>query len=316
MRIIAAIRGNYLLRRLFTSLIAVVGVCVLVFLLLHLIPGDPIDNLLGERADPIDKEAMRACMDLDRPPIVQLGRFFHSIFDGTLGVSCPDKTRTVASRIAEALPSTVALAVAAMLVAILLALPLGILSALRPRSPLDAGATAVSLAGISMPSMWLGPLLLSIFYVQLRWAPGPVDSAGLRGLVLPAIMLGTHLMAMLARMTRSSLVEVLGEDYIRTARAKGLSSARVVLLHGLRNALVPVITVAGMQFGSLLAGAVIAERVFGRKGLGAMLLQGIAERDYRVVQGCTLVIAVIYVVVNLLVDLAYGLADPRIRVTK
>jgi peptide/nickel transport system permease protein len=315
-RLASTIGGNYVLRRLLTSLVAVVGVCVLVFLLLHLIPGDPIDNLLGERADPIDKEAMRACMDLDKPPLVQLGRFFGSIFDGTLGVSCPDKTRTVASRIAEALPSTVALAVAAMVIAILLALPLGVLSALRPNSTLDAAATSVSLAGISMPSMWLGPLLLSIFYVALRWAPGPVDSVGLRGLVLPAIMLGTHLMAMLARMTRSSLVEVLGEDYIRTARAKGLSSTRVVLLHGLRNALVPVITVAGMQFGSLLAGAVIAERVFGRKGLGAMLLQGIAERDYRVVQGCTLVIACIYVVVNLLVDLAYGLADPRIRVQK
>ena len=207
-----------------------------------------------------------------------------------------------------------ALAVAAMVVALILALPLGILAALRPRSPLDFGATAFSLLGISMPAMWLGPLLLAIFYVGLRWSPGPADDAGLAGLVLPAIMLGTHLMAMLARMTRASLLEVLGEDYVRTARAKGLSPTRVVLKHGLRNALVPVITVAGIQFGSLLAGAVVTEKVFARPGIGTLLLEAIAQRDYRVVQGCTLVIAVSYVTVNLFVDLAYGLADPRIRV--
>jgi ABC-type dipeptide/oligopeptide/nickel transport system permease component len=172
----------------------------------------------------------------------------------------------------------------------------------------------VSLAGVSMPAMWLGPLLLAVFYVDLRWFPGPADDGGLAGLVLPAIMLGTHLMAMLARMTRSSLLEVLGEDYVRTARAKGLSPAGVVLGHALRNALVPVITVAGIQFGSLLAGAVVTEKVFARPGLGTLLLEAITQRDYRVVQGCTLVIAVSYVSVNLLVDLAYGLADPRIRV--
>jgi ABC-type dipeptide/oligopeptide/nickel transport system permease component len=148
----------------------------------------------------------------------------------------------------------------------------------------------------------------------LRWAPGPADDAGLAGLTLPAIMLGTHLMAMLARMTRSSLLEVMGEDYVRTARAKGLSSAAVVWKHGLRNALVPVITVAGIQFGSLLAGAVVTEKVFARPGIGTLLLEAIAQRDYRIVQGCTLVIAVSYVTVNFLVDVAYGLADPRIRV--
>jgi peptide/nickel transport system permease protein len=292
----------------------VLGVSVLVFLLVHLIPGDPIDNLLGERADPADTAEMRACMDLDQPLPVQFGRFLRSVGNGTLGVTCPDRSRTVASLIRDALPSTIALAIAAMVVALLLALPLGVMAALRPRSSLDFAATAVSLAGISMPAMWLGPLLLAIFYVGLRWAPGPADDAGLAGLVLPAIMLGTHLMAMLARMTRSSLLEVMGEDYVRTARAKGLSSAAVVLKHGLRNALVPVITVAGIQFGSLLAGAVVTEKVFARPGIGTLLLEAIAQRDYRIVQGCTLVIAISYVLVNLLVDLAYGLADPRIRV--
>jgi peptide/nickel transport system permease protein len=307
-------RGSFLGRRLLSSLSAVFGVSVLVFLLVHLIPGDPIDNLLGERADPVDKAEMQRCMDLDQPLIIQFGRFLENVGDGTLGRTCPDRRRTVASLIAEALPSTIALATAAMGVALVLALPLGIIAALRPRGSLDATATVISLAGISMPAMWLGPLLLAIFYVGLQWLPGPADQAGIAGLVLPSFMLGTHLMAMLARMTRSSLLEVLGEDYVRTARAKGLSSTAVVLRHALRNALVPVITVAGIQFGSLLAGAVVTEKVFARPGIGTLLLEAISRRDYRVVQGCTLVIAVSYVTVNLLVDLAYGLADPRIRV--
>ncbi len=306
--------AGYIRRRIFGSLIAIFGVSVLVFLLVHLIPGDPIDNLLGEAADPVDKLQMRVCMDLDQSLLIQFGRFIKHVFDGTLGVTCPDQSRTVASLIAHALPSTIELSVAAMIVALVLALPLGVIAALKPGSWLDAASTVVSLAGISMPAMWLGPLLLSIFYVQLQWFPGPADQTGLSALVLPAIMLGTHLMAMLARMTRSSLLEVLSEDYVRTARAKGLSNTAVVVKHALRNALVPVITVAGIQFGSLLAGAVVTEKVFARAGIGTLLLEAIAQRDYRIVQGCTLVIAVSYVSVNLLVDLAYGLADPRIRV--
>jgi peptide/nickel transport system permease protein len=301
-------------RRLLSSLLAVLGVSVLVFLLVHLIPGDPIDNLLGERADPADKTAMRACLGLDQPLWVQLGRFFRDIADGTLGHTCPERGQTVAQLVRQALPHTAELALAAMAVALLVALPLGIAAALRPRSAVDLAATAIAGLGLSMHAAWLGPLLLFTFYLSLGWAPGPADDAGLAGLVLPAIMLGTHLMAMLARMTRASLLEVLGEDYIRTARAKGLRPARVVLRHGLPSALVPVITVAAMQFSSLLAGAVLTEKVFARPGIGTLLLEAIARRDYRVVQGSTLVIAVSYVVVNLLTDLAYGLFDPRIRV--
>jgi ABC-type dipeptide/oligopeptide/nickel transport system permease component len=312
---VASLFGSpYVRRRLVASLLAILGVTLLVFLLLHLVPGDPIDHLLGEAADPSDKAELRRCLDLDQPLHVQFGRFLGSVADGTLGHTCPGKTRTVASRIAEAMPHTVALALAGMLVALVLALPLGMLAALKPRSGLDATATVVSLAGISMPSVWMGPLLILVFYVQLGWAPGPADPPSLAGLALPAIMLGTHLMAMLARMTRSSLLEVMGEDYIRTARAKGLSQTRVILRHGLRNALVPVITIAGIQFGALLAGAVVTEAVFGRPGIGTLLLDGILTRDYRLVQGCTLVVATSYVLVNLLVDLAYGAADPRIRV--
>lgn len=306
--------GAYLRRRLFSSLVAILGVTVLVFLLVHLIPGDPVENLLGERADPADLAEMRACMDLDQTLPVQLWRFVRNVADGTFGVTCPDRARTVASLIWAALPSTVALATAAMVIALLLALPLGIAAAIRPGSILDASATTISLAGISMPSMWLGPLLLSIFYVQLHWLPGPADPEGLAALLLPSIMLGTHLMAMLARMTRSSLLDVLSEDYVRTARSKGLGSLAMIVRHALRNALVPVITTAGIQFGSLLAGAVVTEKVFARAGIGTLLLEAISERNYRVVQGCTLVIAISYVLVNLLVDVAYGLADPRIRV--
>jgi peptide/nickel transport system permease protein len=309
---------TFLLRRLGTSLLAVAGVALLVFLLVHVIPGDPVDNMLGEAADPRDKAALRACLDLDQPLPVQLGRFARHVLDGTLGTTCHDPLhpRTVASLIGEALPSTVALAAAAMAVALLFALPLGVAAALRPRSGLDAAATAVSLAGLSMPAMWLGPLLLLAFYIKLRWLPGPADDeAGLAGLVLPSLMLGTHLMAMLARMTRSSLLEVSAEDWMRTARAKGLPERVVIVKHALRSALVPVITVAGIQFGSLLAGAVVTENVFARPGLGTLLLDAIAQRDYRVVQGTTLVIALSYVLVNLLVDLAYGLADPRIRLS-
>jgi peptide/nickel transport system permease protein len=307
-------RSRYLRRRIASSLAAIFGVSMLVFLLVHLIPGDPVDNLLGERADPIDKAEMRRCMDLDQPLYVQFERFLVHVGDGTLGRTCPDERRTVASLIFAELPSTITLALAAMLVALALALPLGTVAALRPGGLLDAGATTISLLGISMPAMWLGPLLLAVFYVGLGWLPGPADGGGVAALVLPSFMLGTHLMAMLARMTRSSLLEVLGEDYVRTARAKGLSSTATVLGHALRNALVPVITVAGIQFGSLLAGAVVTEKVFARRGIGTLLLEAISRRDYRLVQGCTLVIAVSYVTVNLAVDLAYGAADPRIRV--
>ena len=306
---------RYLVRRLFSSLISVVGVVVLTFVLLHLIPGDPVDNLLGEDARPQDKIELRRCMDLDQTMPVQFGRFVKSIFDGTLGYSCPDRKLTVAQRSKKALPPTITLAVSAMAVALCLALPLGILAALKAKTRWDGALTAVALLGISMPSMWLGPMLLYLFYVLLPWFPGPGEEAGsLRGLVLPAVMLGTHLMAMLARMTRSSLLDTLSEDYVRTARAKGLPAWKVVLKHAMRNALLPVITVAGMQFGALLAGAVVTEKVFARPGLGTLLLEAIAQRDYRVVQGLTLVIAVMYVLVNLIVDVLYAAVDPRIRV--
>jgi peptide/nickel transport system permease protein len=306
--------ASFLLRRLASGALAILGVSILTFLMLHLVPGDPVDHLAGGEATPEQRAKIEKCMGLDKPMAAQFVAFLGHIADGTLGHQCPDPKNkpTVRERIFDALPYTAALALAGMLVAILLALPLGIIAAVRRGSWIDTLATTTALSGIAVPQMMFAPLLVLIFFATLAWFPGPTET-GLAALVLPALAVGTHLMAMLARMTRSSLVEVLGEDYVRTARAKGLPEGRVILVHALRNALLPVITIIGLQFGSLLSGAIIVENVFSRPGLGSTLLAAILERNYPVVQGTVLVIAVIYVLVNIAVDFAYGLADPRIR---
>jgi ABC-type dipeptide/oligopeptide/nickel transport system permease component len=307
---------RFLLRRFGSSAAAVAGVSLLVFLFLHIVPGDPVDNLAGGEATPEQRAEMMSCMGLDLPLHRQLGRFVGHIFDGTLGRQCPDPTNQkppVSSLVAAVFPYTVELALGGVLVALVLALPLGIVAAVRRGTFIDATASMVSLAGISIPTMWMGPALIFIFYVELAWLPGPGEPDAGLALLLPSFVIGTHLMAMLARMTRSSLLEVLREDYMRTAQAKGLAPVSVVVKHGLRNALLPVITVVGLQFGSLLAGATITENVFARPGLGTLIFEAIKQRNYPVVQGCVLVVAVITVTVNLVVDLAYGFADPRIR---
>ncbi|MDB4963482.1 MAG: binding-protein-dependent transport system inner rane component [Myxococcales bacterium] len=306
--------GSFLLRRLGSGLLAIVGVSVLVFAFLHIVPGDPVDHLAGGEATPAQRLKIEQCMGLDKSLPRQFISFLGHVADGSLGHQCPDPKGkpTVAARIAEVFPHTMWLAICGMLVAIVLALPLGMLAAVKRGTWVDTLATTVSLSMVAMPQMMFAPLLLFWFFVTLGWFPGPTE-LGPAAIVLPAMAVGTHLMAMLARMTRSSLVEVLGEDYVRTARAKGLPEGSVLFRHALRNALLPVITVAGLQFGSLLSGAIIIENVFARPGLGATLLEAILERNYPVVQGTVLVIAMIYVLVNILVDLAYGLADPRIR---
>jgi len=308
--------GSFILRRVGSGLLAILGVSVLVFFFLHMVPGDPVDQLAGGDADARDREEIEKCLHLDRTLPEQFGIFVRNIGNGTLGQQCPNPEAkpTVMQRIVEVFPYTIELAIGGMVVALLLALPLGIVAAVRRGTWVDTGAAVVSLLGISMPIMWMGPLLIFLFFIYLGWLPGPAEADARFALVLPSIAVGTHLMAMLSRMTRSSLVEVLGEDYMITARAKGLPRAVVLLKHGLRNALLPVITVAGLQFGSMLSGAIITEKVFARPGLGTLLLDGIAERNFPMVQGTVLVIAVIYVTVNILVDFAYGLADPRIRV--
>jgi ABC-type dipeptide/oligopeptide/nickel transport system permease component len=307
--------GPFLLRRVASSLLAVLGVSLLVFFFLHLVPGDPVDRLAGGDATPEQRRDMAECMHLDQPMATQFGIFVKNVFNGSLGQQCPDPASkpTVMQRVIEVMPYTVQLALGGMLVALLMALPLGVIAAIRRGTWVDATAAFVSLSGISIPTMWMGPLLIFVFYVQLAWLPGPAEPDAAFALLLPSVVVGTHLMAMLSRMTRSSLVEVLREDYMTTARAKGLPEPVVILKHGLRNALLPVITVAGLQFGALLGGAIITEKVFARPGLGTLLLEGINERNYPLVQGTVLVIAVAYVTVNLLVDLAYGLADPRVR---
>ncbi len=306
---------SFILRRLGSSAIAVAGVSVLVFLLLHLIPGDPIDQLAGGEATPEQREELEACMHLNEPLGTQFVIFLGTIADGSLGRQCPnpESKPTVMDRIAEKLPYTIELALGGMVVALLFAWPLGIIAAVKRGTWVDAAAAVVSLSGLSMHTAFMGPLALVIFFDQLSWLPGPAEADAPFALVLPSVVIGTHLMAMLARMTRSSLVQVLDNDYIRTARAKGLGQRVVLLKHALRNALLPVITVAGLQFGSLLGGAIITEKIFERPGLGTLLLEGISERNYPVVQGTVLVIAISYVIVNTLVDLSYGFVDPRIR---
>ncbi|HEU5057174.1 MAG TPA: ABC transporter permease [Kofleriaceae bacterium] len=307
--------GPFLIRRVASSLLAVLGVSLLVFFFLHLVPGDPVDRLAGGDATPEQRRDMAECMHLDEPLATQFGIFVENVFNGTLGQQCPDPANkpTVMQRVLDVMPYTIQLALGGMLVALVMALPLGVIAAIRRGTWVDAAAAFVSLSGISIPTMWMGPLVIFVFYVQLAWLPGPAEPDAAFALLLPSVVVGTHLMAMLSRMTRSSLVEVLREDYMTTARAKGLPESVVILKHGLRNALLPVITVAGLQFGALLGGAIITEKVFARPGLGTLLLEGINERNYPLVQGTVLVIAVAYVTVNLLVDLAYGLADPRVR---
>ncbi len=307
--------GAFLLRRIGLGAIAILGVCVLVFLFLHLIPGDPVDHLAGGEADEEQRREIEACMHLDKPKWVQVGIFFGNIANGSLGQQCPNPEAkpTVMARIIEVMPYTIELALGGMLVAVVLALPLGIVAAVRRGSWIDTAAAVVSLTGISMPVMLMGPLAIAIFFIYLGWLPGPAEPDADGALILPSVVVGTHLMAMLSRMTRSSLVDVLGEDYMRTARAKGLPATIVLVKHGLRNAILPVITIAGLQFGAMLSGAIITEKVFARPGLGTLLLDGVSERNYPLVQGTVLVIAFIYVSVNILVDLGYGLADPRIR---
>ncbi|ROR32305.1 nickel ABC transporter permease [Inmirania thermothiophila] len=297
--------------RLGSAAVVVAGVVLVVFLLIHLVPGDPVEAMLGEGATAADRAALRRDLGLDRPLAEQLAAYLGGLARGDLGVSLYAR-RPVAELVAERLPATLELAAAGLAVALLLALPLGVVAAVRRGGWPDRTAMAFSLAGISIPNFWLGPLLMLLFSLRLGWLPVS-GREGPASLVLPALTLGTGLAAVLARMVRASLLEVLAEDYIRTARAKGLPERAVILRHGLRNALLPVATLLGLQLGALLAGAVITETVFSWPGIGSLTVEAIRRRDYPLVQGCVLVIALAYVAVNTLTDLAYAWIDPRVR---
>jgi len=307
------VSGAYLLKRLAGALGVVLGVALLTALLIHLVPGDPVELMLGESATAGDRAALRARLGLDRPLHQQLLGQLGRLARLDLGDSLYSR-RPVSAVVAERLPATVELAVAALVVAAAVALPLGILAARHRGGLADSAAMGVALLGLSIPSFWLGPLLILLFSVVLGWTPVS-GREGLASLVLPALTLGTGMAAVLARMLRSSLLETLSEDYVRTARAKGLSPAAVLRRHALRNAALPVVTVFGMQAGALFAGAVITETVFAWPGVGSLLVEAIQRRDFPVVQGCVLLISTTYVLVNAGTDLAYAWLDPRVRVT-
>jgi peptide/nickel transport system permease protein len=302
---------RFLLRRLLLTVPVLLGVATLVFSFIHLVPGDPVQAMLGDSASPQDIADLRGRLGLDRPLLVQYGSFLKGAVRGDLGSSLRTN-QTVTAAILERMPATFELALAAMAVAALIAIPLGIIAAVRAGTGVDYAATTLALLGISMPNFWLGPLLAIVFSIMLGWLP--VAGRGtLAHLVLPAITLGAPLAAVLARMTRASVIEELRELYVLAARARGLSFARAVLRHAFRNSLIPIVTVFGLQFGAVLTGAVITETIFAWPGVGRLLIQSIAFRDYPLVQGCILLIAVTYVAMNLLTDVAYGLLDPRIR---
>jgi len=302
----------YIAGRLVASVPVLVGVSLAVFAMLFLVPGDPVRMMLAEFVTTPDQVArMRAQLHLDEPLLVQYGRFVGHAVQGDLGVSIRSR-RPVAQEIRENLASTVTLAVAAMALAVGFGVGLGLLAALLPRSWVDLGAMLLALLGVSMPSFWLGLLLIVVFSLHLGWLPA-TGGGDLRHLVLPAVTLGAVASALIARLTRSSLLEVLGQDYVRTARAKGLAGWPVVVRHALRNALIPVVTIFGLQFGNLLAGAVIVETVFSRPGLGRLIVGGILSKDFPLVQGTILFVATAYVLLNLVVDLSYAALDPRIR---
>jgi peptide/nickel transport system permease protein len=302
---------RFFVRRLALTVPVLLGAATLVFALIHLIPGDPAQAILGETASEAEVAALRERLGLNRPLLAQYGGFLQNAARGDLGTSLRSNA-PVSREIGDRLPATLELAAAAMIVAIGVSLPLGIVAAVRRGTIVDHVATTLALTGISIPNFWLGPLLALVFAVELGWLP--VSGRGTVGnLVLPAISLGAALAAILARMTRASLLEELREPYVQAARARGASKTRAVLRHAFRNSLIPVVTLIGLQFGAVLTGAVITETVFAWPGIGRLLIQSIGFRDYPIVQGCILFIAVTYVGMNLLTDLVYGVLDPRIR---
>jgi peptide/nickel transport system permease protein len=305
---------DYLVRRLMALIPVALGVATLTFALIHLVPGDPVVAMLGDSAGPADIAGMRQELGLDRSITAQYLTFLWNLAHGDLGESISMK-EPVARLIAARFPATLELAGAGLLVAIMLAFPLGIIAGANPGGAADMGAMGFAILGISVPHLYLGPLMMIVFSLDLGWFP-LTGRGGLTHLVLPAVTLGTALAAILARMLRQSLVQVREADYIRTARAKGLSAFAALTRHGLRNALTPVITLVGLETGALLTGAIVTEMIFSWPGMGRLLIAAISARDYPLVEGCVLTFALSYVVVNMATDMVYAMADPRIRLAR
>lgn len=309
--------ASLILRRLFQLFLLLLGISFLVFASMHLAPGDPAAIIGGPTATKADLNAIRESLGLNDSFFVQYWHYLSSVLHGDLGYSFQTK-QSVAEAISIRFPNTLSLAIASMIVAVVIGVITGIVSALKQNSWMDVSSTIIALAGISVPNFWLGAILILIFGVNLQILPvGGLDSPiwtieGFKQIILPAIALGTASAAMIARMSRSSMLEVIRADYIRTARAKGVKEKSIVWIHALKNSMIPVITVIGLNFGFLLGGTIITEQVFAINGVGRLMIDAIAARDFPMVQGAVLLVASMFVIVNLLVDILYVFIDPRI----
>ncbi len=305
---------KYIIRRTLVAIPVLLGVTMLAFLLMHFAPGDPVLAMMTTEFDEATYNQLRHDLGLDKPLPVQYVYWLGRVLQGDLGRDLITK-RPVTDWLANTMPTTLTLALSSTLIAILVGVPLGIVAAVRRDGIFDSASRVVAVFGVSMPVFWLGMLMIMFFAVKLRLLPagGTVAEYGFKAMVMPATALGLSMAALIMRMTRSSMLEVLGEDYMRTARAKGLREFAVVYRHALKNALIPVTTVVGFQLGNVLSGAVLTEIVFSLPGLGRMMVDAIGRRDYPLVQGGVLAVAVLFVFLNLLVDVIYGLVDPRIR---
>lgn len=302
---------QFFLRRLVTTIPVIIGVCTITFFMVHAIPGDPVDIMLGEMASESDKQALREKLHLTESIPTQFILYLKDLASGNLGQSLSSRS-PVTHLIAERLPATFELTIGALAFALLISLPLGVISAVKKYQWPDHLTMVFSMSSMSLPGVFLGPMLIWIFALKLNMFPVS-ERGGLEHLVLPALSLGLPLSAVLMRLTRTSMLEVIHEDYIRVARAKGLSPNVIYMKHALRNALIPVITVFGLQVGAVLTGTVITETIFDWPGIGTLLYDAIQNRDYPVIQGCTLVIALIYVSVHFLTDVSYTLVNPKMR---
>jgi len=302
---------QYVIKRLLYTVPVLIGISILLFIMLRALPGDPAQVLAGELASQEDIQNVRVQLGLDKPIYVQYGRFLFRLSHLDLGRSARTQNPVI-EEIWARLPNTFLLAVVATVLACLVGIPAGIISAIRPYSWLDNLVTSAALFGISMPVFWLGLMLVVVFSVVLHWLPAG-GTGGVQHVILPSVTLAAFVVAFIARMTRSSMLEVLNQDYITTARSKGLKEKVVIIRHALHNALIPIITVIGLQFGMLLGGAVLTETVFAWPGLGRLIVDSILARDYPMIQGVILIFGLLYVLVNLVVDLLYALVDPRIR---
>lgn len=302
---------QFIVGRILSGIVVIFGISVLSFLLIHFIPGDPVRIMLGQNASPEEIERLTVFLGLDQPLFVQYGHYISNVVQGDFGTSL--KTgRPVLTEIMDRFPQTVKLAATGIIFAILIGFTVGILAAKFKDSIIDTLAMGFATLGISIPSFWLGILLIMVFSVQLGWFP-IAEGTGLRDLILPSITLGVVASTMISRLTRNGMVEVLSKDYIRTARAKGLDERLIITRHALRNVLLPIVTVIGLQMAALLGGTVIIEQVFNWPGLGTLAIDAISSRDFPLIQGTVLFMGVVYVSINILVDISYGIIDPRVE---